>query len=1043
MPAAPRSGSWPRLRRNLRWCRRSFLLLLLAVVGGFVYLNQVGLPEFLKRPLVRELRARGVALEFSRLRWQWYRGLVAETVTLEGANQPAGPEVTFDEAAITINWLRLALLRFDVHALELRRGRVVVPLTMTSEPARRFVADQIAAELDFLPDGRWELKRFAAACLGTRLAVTGTLTNAKALRDWGGQPEETGRSLGVWQHHLLQASRVAEALRFRQPPELHVEVLGDARDPASLQARLRFQAVDAETAWGAFDRWQVHGRLNQPTGTHQVGASDLTIEVDRVRTPWTEVGQGRLRLAWVQAVTNLLPAEVLWHVDLQELRSPWGESPRIQFDLLARPSAEPPSQLVGTMVVTSDRVLGALARAETNRVNARVVLDGETFLPVRADWELHAAKLESAHGTARELRLSGAVVRRRESPDPPAAPDWGWWAGLAPFDLSWEGEVVGLAIQELAVDRLNLVGHWTAPRLRLDSLRGELRGRQLEAAAELDVGTRVASARTRFDCDVHDLASLLPPQAARWLAQFAWDEPPSVAGTFGLILPAWTNRPPHWEETVVPSVWLAGSLSGRRVTFRGVTAESVEATIQLTNRVWHLPSLTIQRPEGSLELGYTEDARTRDYHCRVRGQIDPEVLRPALDAEAERVLDQFQFAAPLRLQGEVWGRWQAPERLGAHGQLEAAHFVVRGEPVDELTATIHLTNAHLAAVNVRVRTGDELVAAPGVGFDLREQRLRFTNAIAQLDPLRIPRAIGPKTAQILEPFRFLRPPRARVDGWVNVADTRQADLHFDVAGGPFHYWRFSLPEVRGTVHWVNETLVVSNLHGAFYQGSLDAEFHVDLTKGEHSWIDFTSRFAQVDFHQFMADTYAASNRLEGTLSGELIVTKADTRDWLSWQGYGRAELREGFLWDIPLFGALSPALNAVVPRLGMSRVSGAAMHYTITNSVVHTDDLELRSPWFRLAYRGAADFKGNVNARVEARLLRDAWLIGPVVSLALTPVSKLFEYQVRGTLARPEMELVYIPKPFQLPFAPFKILREMFAPGKAPAPPPAAREPSP
>ena len=85
----------------------------------------------------------------------------------------------------------------------------------------------------------------------------------------------------------------------------------------------------------------------------------------------------------------------------------------------------------------------------------------------------------------------------------------------------------------------------------------------------------------------------------------------------------------------------------------------------------------------------------------------------------------------------------------------------------------------------------------------------------------------------------------------------------------------------------------------------------------------------------------------------------------------------------------------------------------------------------RLAYRGTLDFDGQVRARVEAGLLRDMWLVGPVVSTVLWPVTKLFEYKVSGSLGEPKAEPVYlVPKvmllPFQMPFHPLRTLRGLF-----------------
>ena len=57
------------------------------------------------------------------------------------------------------------------------------------------------------------------------------------------------------------------------------------------------------------------------------------------------------------------------------------------------------------------------------------------------------------------------------------------------------------------------------------------------------------------------------------------------------------------------------------------------------------------------------------------------------------------------------------------------------------------------------------------------------------------------------------------------------------------------------------------------------------------------------------------------------------------------------------------------------------------------------------------DLQGNLDAKVEAELLRDIPMIGQALSVALWPVSKLFVYKVSGNLRAPVVEPRYmVPK---------------------------------
>jgi hypothetical protein len=292
---------------------------------------------------------------------------------------------------------------------------------------------------------------------------------------------------------------------------------------------------------------------------------------------------------------------------------------------------------------------------------------------------------------------------------------------------------------------------------------------------------------------------------------------------------------------------------------------------------------------------------------------------------------------------------------------------------------------------------------------------------------------------MLSPYSFKQPAVARVDGSVNVREREQANLSFDLSGGPFSYWKLNAPEIRGLVQWRGRSVTVSNLLARFYEGHLAGDFAFDVSAPSNTLFRFQTTVSNVNFHALMSDLQSPTNRLEGLLNGDWGIDRAETGDWESWQGWGRASLREGFLWDIPLFGIFSPALDAILPGVGKSRVSGLTATFTITNSVIHTGDLDLRSPAMRLAYRGTFDFHGNVNARVEARLLRDVWLVGPLVSLVFKPLTKLFEYKVTGTLSQPRKEPLHIPKPLQLPLRPWQTLKDMFGgEGAGDQPPPDA-----
>jgi hypothetical protein len=133
------------------------------------------------------------------------------------------------------------------------------------------------------------------------------------------------------------------------------------------------------------------------------------------------------------------------------------------------------------------------------------------------------------------------------------------------------------------------------------------------------------------------------------------------------------------------------------------------------------------------------------------------------------------------------------------------------------------------------------------------------------------------------------------------------------------------------------------------------------------------------------------------------------------------------IWDLPLFGIFSPVLNSSSPGLGNSRASAAAGTFNITNGVIRSNDLDIRSTAMRLQYRGTVDLESRVNAHVDAELLKDMWVVGPVISTLFWPVTKLFESKVTGSLSEPKTEFVGpLPKLVLIPFHPLRTLKGLF-----------------
>ncbi len=1024
-------GFWRTCRVYFRRFRITVWLLILALLGGLLYLNQIGLPDFAKQPLLESLRARGLDLQFSRLRLRWHYGIVAENVRFGRADEPLSPKLTVAQVQLLLNHHALTRFQFQIDSLVLRRGRLIWPLAETNQAPRQLAVENLQTELRFLPGDEWALDHFTAGFAGAKIQLSGTVANASAVRDWKVLKVEQAAPFGVWQDRVRQFADTLERIRFSAPPKLRLDVRGDARDLASFAVRVLLSAPGADTPWGTVHQGRFSARLF-PATTNGLSSAELSLEAGEARTRWATSANLQLsaHLASFESLTNLGNGDLTLcagHVETQ-----WGGATNLQLTLHGAAMEGQTNLINADLALWAGHVETKWGSATNARFNAEWIHALTNAIPLDGEGNLRCSQAKTAWGAARELWLKVHLVAPPATAPPQADESWAWWAKLEPYALDWDAHASGVQSRGVEADEIACGGSWRAPELTITNLHAELNQQHLDVRAGLDVATRALDLSLSSDVDPHKISPLLGEGAQRWLAPCSWEKPPELKGEVSLVLPAWTNREPDWRAEVQPTLRLQGEFKfGRGGAYRGVTLTAAQSHIYYSNSVWRLPDLKITRPEGRLQAAHEIDDRTKDYYFRIYSTLDVRVLRPLLDAEPQKGLDYFTFTEPPVIDAEIWGRGHEPERIGIKGRMALTNFTFRGESASGLQTALQFTNRVLQFINPRLQRGAQQLSADGVVADFLAQKIYLTNGVSTAEPMVVARAIGPHVARAIEAYQFRQPPFAHVQGIIPMHGEDDADLHFDLDGGPFDWWRFHVPRIVGHVHWRGQHLTLSNVWVDFYGGQAAGSARFDFHAGAETDYQFAVATTNTLLQPLTADLFALTNRLEGKLSGALLVTNANTANLQTWNGRGDLNLRDGLIWEIPIFGIFSDVLNGMVPGLGSSRASAGTCTFVITNGIIRSDDLDIRSTGMRLQYRGTLDFQGQVRARVEAGLLRDMWLVGPVVSTVLWPVTKLFEYKVTGSLGDPKAEPVYlIPKvmllPFQLPFHPLRTLRGLF-----------------
>jgi hypothetical protein len=980
---------WHRFRVIFRRCRIVVLLVILALTAAVLYLDDIGLPGFIKKPLLEKLHARGLDLQFSRLRWGPVDGIVAENVFFGRTNDISNPRLTARQVRLRIDYEAFLKRQFQVESLALRQGRLTWPIVETNGPPRELSIENIQTDLQLRTNDVWELDNLQGQFAGANIQLSGALTNASAVRDWkwlhGRQPAPRD----TLQARLRRLADTLERIHFATSPQLKLDLRGDAREVQNIRVRLFLQASAAETPWGDAQGVNCFVVLAPPR-SNQVARAEINLRAANADTPWA-------------ATTNLVLALHLF-------------------------STEQDTNLVhADLDLAADSARSRSNHAEKVHFTAQWFHSLTNAIPLSGRGELQASNVVTEWGGAKQIQLAGSLLPFTNTPV--TDPSWAWWTNLSSYPLDLTCRATTVHSPKLDVDELQCSGRWHAPELSIEKLSAKLYGGSLDATAKLNVGTRAVNFTLASDFDGKKIAPLLTPFAREWLASYSWNYPPKIKADGAMVLPVsvWTNRHPDWRGELRPTLRLNGEFDVTGGAFRGVRALSAHSHFSYSNMCWTLPDLVAMRREGYLTLVTESNDRTKDFYFRVHSTIDPQALRPLLvETNQQRVFDMFSTPQPPIVDAEIWGRWHDQQRLNAKAHVTVTNFTVRGESAEWFQADLQYTNRILNLIQPRVQVAptQELTAA-SVKLVFDERRIYVTNGFSTAEPSVVVHAIGPHAEHAIQPYQFLRPPTVHVEGAIPMRDPKDADLHFDVDGGDFLWWKFQVPHVTGKIDWVGEHLALRDVKTDFYLGKASGVAQFDFDKSNHN-ARYSFNFVATDanLHLLAKDlSDGKTNKLEGLLNARLEITDATSGDWQSYQGAGRVDLRDGLIWDIPIFGIFSPALDTIMPGLGSSRARQGSATFTITNGVIDSEDLKIETLMARLRYWGTIDMQGAVNARMEAELFRNAWVVGPVLSLALWPVSKTFEYKITGSIHKPKSDPIFIPKILFFPLHPVETIK--------------------
>lgn len=317
------------------------LIMTSGLLAGVIYVSTDTFGNSWRSFVIKEMAARGLHLDFSKLILNPIGGIVASDVRVFADAEHRQVLVAMDRLNLDFNFGKLLERQFVLEGLELSHTNVSLPVDADSDSPTVIEIEDLSARA-FLQEGRLELQQAEGTLSGIVLSVTGELLlpqkkpGPPAPADSGTTTMQKVQGLRDHQQRIQRGLDWLKRFQFTKAPRLNLEVRGSMDRLAEMSAHLYFDAegleyegyaceelrAEAEYDAGFVDLTRFHlkdrlGELNA-SATWMMGAEDLrfhlTSSADLPGLAQTFLSSDNLREIVFYEPPHLA-LEGVWHVD--------------------------------------------------------------------------------------------------------------------------------------------------------------------------------------------------------------------------------------------------------------------------------------------------------------------------------------------------------------------------------------------------------------------------------------------------------------------------------------------------------------------------------------------------------------------------------------------------------------------------------------------------------------------------------------------------------------------------------------------------------
>lgn len=985
---------WKMLWRLFYFARLALWLVLLLLAGSYAWLHFYGVPDCVKELVVQQLATHGIAFNFRSIHVEIPTGLVARGVKLGDMRTPDQPLVYAEEVGIRFDLQRLWQRQLPVRGLALKRGELSLPLFFDDPHSKRIEAHNLQGRLWFEENNVLKVEHITAEVLRLQLALTGSIQLPAASKP---KPPPTAEERERRTQLLNKISEELRSLQFRQSPVLTLDFTVNPDDMAAIKATLVVQSGPV-----------AHPKLSLDSLIARISYGDQKLRLEQFDAA---IGGGKLTLSNGHYDFQRKEAAVTLRssVDfnafskfapetLQRQLAEWRCDPLPRVDLTAHFADDRLSVPKLTVQVANGTLLieEGYFNFKNKTAGARVHSDMDAkqlspFLPpgwqrMLKDWiwtanptldfEIYRTEADPQHPTITNGRVSISNASFRGIPIIRAAT-----RGVLRNDI--------VTLTEGVVD------------LQPSAERpGVITTLQANYSCHLTKQDFVFS-NVNSTAESLRLAPLLSSNFVKALREFKLAQPPLLTGG------RWTGNWLHLESTECE-----GHLETGPVTWHNLSADATRCNFHYSRDLLQLRDGNVRRPEGELRGSYQYHFKTADFGGSGKGVLDVVSLKSAFPQSWNETLDRYRLETPVEFDLKNYsGNWRDATRTKAEGAVKiGALSIGTGRASVYTRFTLDPGMFHASKFELEVPSGR---VESRFDYDRTRQRLELSCDTSKVQPIELARLLGSNVVALIEPYHFKSPPTAsRVKAMFDFKNPEQTTWSTILAAAEVDWWRFHVGKFSTEISYSNRVLSATNFVAVFYGGSLQAgQASFDLGQTPMRY-QASLRFDDVrdggELLKSMFGYSGASGMFQGSVQASGIWGEYE-----SIHAIGNIHIVGSRLWAIPIFGALSTRLGVLFPnRFTNPPATDIDTTFLVDKGYVNlpasanSEPVLIRAAPHRMTGRGYWKIHGDLNFRVQAHIMSETGILTlpllPLNTFVFDPLTKAFEMELTGTLARPQ-----------------------------------------